>query len=213
MTTVRAYNSPVRDQKAQETREAILVALHGLMAGEDAPEQITMEAVAQRAGVQRRTVFRHFQTRDELLAAFWPWLNARIGTPTDPGTLAGLLAGPGDAFPRFDAHDPAVRAALHSPTGREMRRQTVAERRAQFAAALAPVTQGLPPAEARKVEALAHLLFSASAWEVLKDYGGLTGAQAGEAASWALGVILSAVAPGQLPADVPSPDLETRDET
>lgn len=212
MSNARAYNSPVRDQKSQETREAILVALYDLMAT-DAADQITMEAIAQRAGVQRRTVFRHFQSKADLLTAFWPWLNQRIGTVTTPRTPGDILGGPEAAFPRFDAHEHAIRAALHSSTGREMRLATVADRRACFAAALAPVTASLPPAEARRVEALAHLLFSASAWEVLKDYGGLSGAQAGETASWALRVILSAVAPGSAFADVPSQDMERRDET
>ncbi len=56
----------------------------------------------------------------------------------------------------------------------------------------APALSSLPADRARTVEALAHLLYSASAWETLKDYGGLTGIEAGEAASWALQTILSA---------------------
>ena len=169
-----------------------------------APDEIGMEAIAQRAGVQRRTVFRHFATREELLVAFWPWLNAKIGASPAPHDMRDVIDGPRNAFPRFDAHEAAMRAALHSRTGREMRMDTVTGRRALFAGALAPVLTRLPPAEAQKVEALAHLLFSASAWEGLKDYGGLTGAPAGETASWALELILSAVSPGDHSADVTS---------
>lgn len=193
MSNARAYNSPLRDQQMQETREAILMALYELMSEEDAPDDIAIEAIAQQAGIQRRTVFRHFPAKADLLTAFWPWLNARIGTNVAPETLQDLLDGPKTAFPKFDAHEGAMRAALHSRTGREMRMGTVPARRARFAAALAPAIGSLAPADARKVEALAHLLFSASAWEALKDYGGLTGTQAGETASWALEVILSAV--------------------
>ena len=80
-----------------------------------------------------------------------------------------------------------------------MRAGMIPARRLRFAGALATILENLPPAEARKVEALAHLLYSASAWEVLKDYGGLDGAQAGETASWALETILSAVASGSSP--------------
>ncbi|MBN9274871.1 MAG: TetR/AcrR family transcriptional regulator, partial [Mesorhizobium sp.] len=83
--------------------------------------------------------------------------------------------------------------------GRAMRAGMVPARRLRFAGALAPILSTLAPAEARRVEALAHLLYSASAWEALRDYGGLTGAQAGETASWALDTILSAVASGSLP--------------
>lgn len=208
----RAYNSDLRDEKARATREAILEALYDLMSGSSAPDDIAMEAIAQRAGVQRRTLFRHFSTKDDLIAAFWQWLNTRIGASPTPRTLGDILDGPRQAFPRFDAHEAAIRAALHSRTGREMRAGTVPGRRAVFAQAMAPGLAGLAPDEARKVEALAHLLYSASAWEVLKDYGGFSGAQAGEAASWALKVILSAVTPGGSPADGTSQPKEKRDD-
>ena len=212
MSSVRAYKSPVREKQLQETREAILTALHDLMADAEAPDDIPVEAIAERAGIQRRTVFRHFPTKADLLAAFWPWLNARIGTSPAPDTLREVVEGPRRAFPRFDANEGAIRAALHSRTGREMRLGTVADRRRHFAAALAWTTRSLPPAEAARIEALAHLLYSASAWEALKDYGGLTGAEAGEAASWALEVILSAVTPGLDIADTASQPQETRDD-
>lgn len=193
MSGARAYNSPLREEKARETREAILTALYDLMAAAgEAPEDISTEAIAQQAGVQRRTLFRHFASKEELLAAFWPWLNARIGVSATPETVRDVIDGPLRTFHRFDAHEAAMRGALHSPTGRKMRMATVTNRRASFRRALAPALASLPAGEAGKVQALAHLLFSASAWEVLKDYGGLTGSEAGETASWALEVILSA---------------------
>ena len=204
MADARSYNSPLREEKSRETREAILAALYRLMSAAGAPDEISMDAIAAAAGVQRRTVFRHLPAKDDLLAAFWPWLNAHIGASTAPETPGDLVAGPKQAFPLFDAHEAAMRASLHSRTGREMRMGMLATRRLHFAGALAPVLAGLPPAQARSVEALAHLLYSASAWEVLKDYGGLTGAQAGETASWALETILSAVASGSAAADVSS---------
>lgn len=195
----RSYNSPLRQEKARETREAILKALYRLMSASGMPDEISMETIATEAGVQRRTVFRHFPTKDDLLAAFWPWLNDMMGASIAPKDVDAIVEGPTEAFPRFDAHEAAIRASLHSRTGRDMRAAMIAGRRLIFAAALAPRLAHLSPAEARRVEALAHLLYSASAWEVLKDYGGLTGAQAGEAASWALETILSAVASGSSP--------------
>jgi AcrR family transcriptional regulator len=213
MSTARPYNSPLRDAQAHATREAILNALYGLMGSGAGPDEIGMEAIAQGAGIQRRTIFRHFATKEDLLAAFWVWLNDRIGASPSPRGLPDILNGPREAFPRFDTHEAAMRAALHSPTGRDMRMATVAGRRALFAQALRPALATAAPEDARRVEALAHLLFSASAWEVLKDYGGLSGDEAGETASWALEVILSAVTPGQTVADATSPTQEKRDET
>jgi hypothetical protein len=202
----------MREAKAQETREAILQALYDLMGSSSETDDIGLDMIAQRAGIQRRTIFRHFATREQLFAAFWPWLNARIGASPTPHTPGDILDGPRQAFPRFDVHDAAMRAALHTRTGREMRMGTVQARRIHFANALAPVTAGLSREDASRVEALAHLLYSASAWEVLKDYGGLSGAQAGQTASWALEVILSAVPGGEVSADVASQRKENSDE-
>ena len=201
MSTVRAYNSPLREEKSRETREAILLALFALMQSSAAPDEIGTEAIAQKAGVQRRTLFRHFASKDELLAAFWPWLNDRIGASIKPEKPQDIIDGPRQAFPLFDAHEAAIRAALHSRTGREMRMGTVRTRRQNFSRALAPALASLSATKAKRVEALAHLLYSASAWEVLKDYGDLDGAQAGETASWALKLILSAIGTSETPAD------------
>jgi AcrR family transcriptional regulator len=214
MSTSRSYKSPLRDQKTQETREAILQALYDLMSEEKVPDDIPIEIIAQRAGIQRRTVFRHFPGKSDLLSAFWPWLNDRIGAATVPQTVEDILAGPKTTFPKFDRHDGAMRAAIHSQTGREMRLGTVADRRANFAKALAPVVEALSGQDRRRVEALAHLLYSASAWEILKDYGGLTGAEAGDAASWTLKVILSAVTNKSLDlADLKFVETEKNDES
>ncbi len=80
----RSYRSPLRDEQAQATRERVLDALYALMAEAGEAGDITTEAIATRAGVQRRTLFRHFPTRDALFAAFWPWINARLGAHPSP---------------------------------------------------------------------------------------------------------------------------------
>jgi len=171
------------------------------MESEENPDDIGMDAIAAAAGVQRRTIFRHFESKEELLRAFWPWLNARIGASIKPVNREDISEGPRQAFLLFDEHEAAIRAALHSRTGREMRAGTIVDRRRNFSVALAPALDTLSETERRKVEALAHLLYSASAWEVLKDYGGLDGTEAGEAASWALELILSAINSGETVAD------------
>ncbi len=197
MSTTRAYNSPLRAAQTQGTREAILSALFSLMESAANPDDIGMDSIAARAGVQRRTIFRHFESKEDLLRAFWPWLNARIGASVTPMTPEDVSGGPRQAFPLFDAHEAAIRGAIHSRTGREMRAGMVDDRRRAFSAALSPALATLPQGDRKKIEALSHLLYSASAWELLKDYGGLDGTEAGEAASWALELILSAAGSGE----------------
>jgi AcrR family transcriptional regulator len=67
-TTTRPYRLRKRADAMEATRRRITVAameLHGTVG----PARTTMTAVAERAGVQRQTVYRHFANEDELFAA------------------------------------------------------------------------------------------------------------------------------------------------
>ena len=86
MAESRSYNRPVREGKVRETREAILRARY---------RPISMDAIAAEAGVQRRTISRHFPTKDELLTAFWPWLHELLGASIAPETPADIVAAAG----------------------------------------------------------------------------------------------------------------------
>jgi AcrR family transcriptional regulator len=64
----RKYELRKRAEAMEETRQRITeaaVELHGSVG----PAKTTVSAVAERAGVQRHTVYRHFPTEDELFAA------------------------------------------------------------------------------------------------------------------------------------------------
>lgn len=194
--TRRTYTSPVRAAQAADTREKILTGVAAWMRN-DAHGEFTFEAIAQAAGVERRTVFRHFPTREALLAAFWGWINQHVTPRTLPESLADLVAAPRETFARFDEQEGVVRASLHTPAGRAMRLAAVPARRAAFRAALHEVTHGAPAADRRRLEAVAHALYSAAAWEAMRDYAGVTGAQAGDAAAWALELLTAAVRTGR----------------
>jgi AcrR family transcriptional regulator len=187
----RPYKSTLREEQAQATRDSILTAAIELMQSE---ESASMDAIAKTAGVERRTVFRHFETREALLTEAFQWLNDRLGVVVAPGDPAAMAQAIRDGFARMDGMEGAVRAGLHSRAGRDMRLTNLPRRRAAFEAGLAPVTATLDPVTKARIEALAHLLYSAAAWEVLKDYGGQTGAEAGQTAAWALERLLSAAA-------------------
>jgi AcrR family transcriptional regulator len=67
-TTTRRYQLRKRADAMEATRRRITEAameLHGTVG----PARTTMTAVAERAGVQRQTVYRHFASEEELFAA------------------------------------------------------------------------------------------------------------------------------------------------
>ena len=64
----RRYQLRKRADAMEETRRRITeaaVELHGSVG----PARTTISAIAERAGVQRQTVYRHFPTEDDLFAA------------------------------------------------------------------------------------------------------------------------------------------------
>jgi len=78
----RRYTKQRRARQEAETRQRIVdaaVALHGVVG----PRHTTISAIAQRAGVQRLTVYRHFPDQDALFRACTShWLEDN--PPPDP---------------------------------------------------------------------------------------------------------------------------------
>lgn len=188
----RSYESPLRRAQAEATRDRILQAVADVL-DETGGDEVMFDEIAKAAGVERRTVFRHFPNKTELLRAFWVWIGSRIGPQILPETLPDLLDMPPKIFAGFDANENVIRASLHSPSGRAMRLEAVPLRRDRFAEVVDAGLQDLPATKRQEFEALAHLLVSAAAWETLKDYAGLSGADAGKTASRALTLLLAAL--------------------
>jgi hypothetical protein len=68
--TSRVYGSPLRVHQAEETRERILDATVRVMAR--GLTSVSIPAGAREAGVSVPTIYRHFGTKTDLLAAVYP---------------------------------------------------------------------------------------------------------------------------------------------
>ena len=85
--TTRRYQLRKRADAMEATRRRITeaaVELHGTLG----PARTTLTAVAERAGVQRQTVYRHFADEEELLAACSGHFSARHPWPDAGGWRA-----------------------------------------------------------------------------------------------------------------------------
>jgi hypothetical protein len=76
-----------------------------------------------------------------------------------------------------------------------MRLRAVPERRRAIAAAARDALPDAPPRDRARFEAIVHALYSASAWETLKDYCALDGKAAGETVAWAIDLMMRALQP------------------
>lgn len=198
----------IRQDYKDQTRARILDAAVALIE-ESGETPLTMSAVAKRAGVTDRTVYRHFETRDALVRATWSRMQQRVASQGFPRTAEAMIDSPLRLFPRFDEARELVRASLYSPAGVDMRMSSNEERQE---AMLASVRDAFPAADEqwlRRRAAIAQLINSAYAWEVLRQYWRIEGEEAGTAASEALAVLLGKSAAE--PASWERKDTETCD--
>ena len=178
----------LRDARTEVVRERVLAGVAELLtAGDD----LTFAKVAKAAGVPERTVYRHFATREALLAAVFEWANRRIGFAGDlPTDGAGVVALIRRVFPGFDEISPVVRELLIAPEGLLARLAHTGERRQAAEAVVAHEAPGLDPPSARQVAAAVQLLTTAATWNTLRDYWDMDGAEAAETAALAVELLL-----------------------
>ena len=175
----RGYTLKRRAERQEETRARIVeatVALHEALG----PGRTTISAIAERAGVERLTVYRHFPDEPALFAACSGHYGAAHPAPDPAGwqALADPAARTGAALraiyrsyrrvrPMFarvlhDAEDiPALRAVVAGGYGAYL--DAV---RADLVAAWAP-----PPARRRTLAAALGLALRFQTWQALADDG------------------------------------------
>jgi AcrR family transcriptional regulator len=192
---------PIREAHRDLTQGRILDAAIELLRHADL-ESLTMSTVAAQAGVTERTVYRHFATRDELLAAVWPALQERVKSRGFPLTAKALVAQPLSIFKNFDTEEGAVRASAFSNAGRELRLSVNKRRSAAIRACVLDAKPKLKEPELTRLCAVVQLLNSAYAWAVMKDFWDLDAAESGRAASEAIAALLDVKI--RLPADLNS---------
>src|SRR4051812_13594626 len=85
----RKYEQKRRAEQQAETRRRIveaMVALHG----EVGPARTTISAIAERAGVERLTVYRHFEDETAMFEACSAHFAAEVAPPPDPAAWADM---------------------------------------------------------------------------------------------------------------------------
>jgi len=189
MKSATRYHSPLRQAQAAATRERILQACTTLMRdGSD----LTYSAIALAAGVQERTVYRHFATKGDLQAGVWEWITSRL-THTDFGARNAdeLVADMRSAFAGFDASAPLIRSMLHSPEGVAVRVQQQPGRRAMFAACVDAAVPGAPPGAREQAAAALQVLYSAPSWDLLSTFWNMDADQAADTVELAIRSLLA----------------------
>lgn len=174
----RRYEKRARATKEQETRQRIVeaaLALHGTVG----PARTTISAIAERAGVRRATVYRHFPDERSLFlgcSGLWRERNP----PPDPGAWAAIddpgerLAAALDAIYRwYEQVEPMLSTVLRDVETMPIVAELQAGRIAYLAAVEDRLTRGwgVRGTAARRLRATIGLALDFLAWRTLHDRG------------------------------------------
>jgi AcrR family transcriptional regulator len=196
--TRRAYDSPARRQKTAETRERIIAAgtdlAHGFATWDWG--ELTFRAVAERARVGERTVYRHFPTERHLHDAVMQRLEDEAGITYEDVDLQNLAEVTGRVFAslqRFTVSDSIRTPGGPTFAGVDERRKNALLR------AVSAATPQWSDAQRHAVAGLLDVLWNLPTYERLVGSWNVPGPDATAAITWLMGKVLEAVTDDEPP--------------
>ena len=192
----RPYDATLRRERAAETRQRIVAAGAELLRGSSIRDwhALTLRAVAERAGVAERTVYRHFANERVLRDAVMRRLEEDAGID-----LAGMgLEDVADVTARIFAHVssyPREARPVLDPTLSEAGQR----QRAALLAAVAAHTPRWRAADRKAVAALFDVLWSVASFERLVADWQLDRDQAIRGLTWVVRLVEEALRSGRRP--------------
>lgn len=188
----RSYNSPLREQQAQATRDQILEGLIDLL-NEAGPFEWNIRELAKRAGVAERTVYRHFPDRQALVDGLFSYIDARadwagpheVDRPTE---FTRVIGRSWRAYGEFERETRAMVLMNLDPARTAQRSQR------HVSDIQAIIQRGYPDLTEEQVVGVAaifNLLASSRTWLRLLDGHGIASDDAFRFVSWACDVLVA----------------------
>jgi AcrR family transcriptional regulator len=180
----------LREQHASATRERILAAVADLLEQGEVDE-LTVPAVAETSGVSLRTIYRYYPTREELLEAAGRWIGEELlghPYPKELDEVADLFQA---GVREFDERPGLVRALAFSRLGQQVRGYRRRGRLDAIGRALRKELPGVSEPDLRRAEAILAYLHNMLAYTTLREEGGLSGEEVGEAVGWAIRTLIA----------------------
>jgi AcrR family transcriptional regulator len=195
----RTYRSPLREERANQTRTRILDGLVQVMARNGIAE-LSIPLIARQAGVSIPSVYRHFPTKRDLITALDEYAHQKgsfkldefgpLETPEDLARIVPLT------FKRREAIESTLSAAMNSRVGYTIRQQEFAERAKHLSDALRPATKHLQRTKQRWLTDVVFILSSYACVRAFRDYLGLSTEEAGDRVAWAIRLLAQGASSG-----------------
>jgi AcrR family transcriptional regulator len=192
----RSYHSELREAQTEATRARILDASMRVislgLAG------VSVPAVAREAGVSVPTIYRHFRTKRDLLAAIYPHAARRTGLDgiPEPRSLDELPTMIRAVIDRLDALDDLSRAAMASPGGAEVRHATMPARYERIRRMAESFEPKLTKADQARIARLLVVLSSSASLRMWRDHLEQSPEQVADDIDWVVRAALAAALRG-----------------
>lgn len=192
----RSYENSQRSKQAAATRERILTAAADIV--HDLPDwdwrDLTVRAVARRAGVDESTVYRHFSTERNLRDAVLRRLETEAGVKLESLRLENFGEVVGQTFAYLSTF-PITRGPTNDPTFAALDER----RRSALLAALAQAAPDWTSDQLEMTAAAVDAYWSVTVFERMITTWHLDTQQATRAATWVIDLIETAVREGRGP--------------
>jgi len=183
----RRYQSPLREEQAEQTRRRIVEAIVEQLSDTGRTDFSTAQ-IARRAGVATRTVYRHFPTRDDLLAAVDEEIRDRV--PASEDSAEGFLDNIGVLLDWFEANPELVEASHVTNLGREVRAYGRRKRSAHVKKVLDEVYADLPARSRKQAFGAIRSMLGSHAWRTMRQELGMSQRETVDTMTWIARLIL-----------------------
>jgi AcrR family transcriptional regulator len=149
--------------------------------------------VAREAGVSVPTIYRHFGTKDDLLAALYPHVVRRAGLDelALPRSMGELLDGLRAYFERTDSLGDLARMAMASPASEAVRALNMPDRLATFRRLADSIVPKPSEADRDRIVRLLVILTSSSALRLWRDHLGSSVDEATDDVDWVIRAVIA----------------------
>jgi len=192
----RRYDGTLRRQQAGETCDRIVAAGSELLRGSPIRDwrALTIRAVAERAGVNERTVYRHFVNEQRLRDAVMRRLEEEAGIDLTTLRLEDVVDVAARIFEHVSSYPREPRRPLDPTLTQAGQRQ-----RKALLGAVKTRTAGWPAADRVAAAAIFDVLWSVASYERLVVDWQLDHDQAIRAITWVIGLVEKTIRKGRRP--------------
>lgn len=154
---------------------------------------MSVAELAERAGMSERTVYRHFPTRVDLLAAAGAWINDNVFNYIEHVSIDDLPEVFRRVCRRFDEQPELAYAIARSRLGHSMRIGFRAEVLKHNRESIDELANHLTERERRQVAAIVAHLDNVLTWSTMREELGMDGDEMADTVEWVLSLVLDDV--------------------